>query len=67
MSDLNYLVGERRADKWALAFIETAKNNEGMHLHLATMLGWFANAIESGYDAGVKDALSKQVKDINPY
>lgn len=42
--DLNYLLGCRDAMEWAQAFCEI---NPGV-LDVATMVAWFANAIETG-------------------
>ena len=51
---LNHLVGETDAQIWARTWLETIAQNPAIPADEATMIGWFANAIMSGFDAGVK-------------
>lgn len=45
-----YLVDSFSAQDWAKAFIENAKQNPDMPFDEGAMIGWFANAIMTGYD-----------------
>ena len=38
------------AQVWAKAFIEHVRENPAIATDEATMLGWFANALNAGYD-----------------
>jgi hypothetical protein len=48
------LVGSTDAQVWARAFVEIVGENPGIPTDEGTMLGWFANAIMAGHDAGVR-------------
>jgi hypothetical protein len=55
MGAMNELVGERDAVKWAQKFVMVAELRPDIPCDEGTMIGWFANAIEAGYDAGRRD------------
>jgi hypothetical protein len=58
MSDRNHLIGETDAAVWAHEFMTMLTEQEGPGAQLPVdegqMIGWFANAIMAGYDAGVR-------------
>lgn len=51
-NNLNDLVGNIDASIWAKAFVSLIKDNPSIASDEKTMLGWFANAIGTGYDKG---------------
>jgi hypothetical protein len=53
-TDLNFLIGETDAQVWAREFVKIARENPKIPVDEGTMIGWFANAIMSGYDEGVR-------------
>lgn len=50
--DNNDLVGETDAQVWAKQWIKTITEHPGIPTDEGTMIAWFANAIESGREAG---------------
>lgn len=50
--DANRLIGEFDAGVWAEVWLETIKAHPGVPTDEGAMLGWFANALMSGYDRG---------------
>lgn len=46
------LLGNIDARDWAKMWLETVKKNPAIPTDEGTMIGWFANAIMTGYDAG---------------
>jgi len=50
------LIGNMDARVWAKEFKKTLRHHPGIAKDEATMMGWFANAIMSGYD----NALNKE-------
>jgi hypothetical protein len=44
----NYLIGETDAQVWVDAWLEIIAENPSIPTDPGTMLGWFANAIQSG-------------------
>jgi hypothetical protein len=48
------LVGNTDAQTWAQEFARIVRLNPGIPTDEGTMIGWFANAIMSGYDEGVR-------------
>lgn len=52
--DLNYLIGEFDAQVWTKAWLETIAEHPEIPTDEGTMIGWFANALMSGYDHGVR-------------
>jgi hypothetical protein len=55
IEDPNYLLSTMDAKEWADAFCK--RNSASDH---ATMIGWFANAIMTGYDMGQKAAAKQK-------
>jgi hypothetical protein len=55
------LVGEMDAKIWTKRWLETIAENPDIPIDEGTMIGWFANAIMSGYDQG---RLYEQKRDI---
>lgn len=60
MSNLN-LVGETDARMWAKAWLETISKHPSVPTDEGTMIGWFSNAIMSGYDAGKRDEQKRDI------
>ena len=52
------LIGEFDARVWAREWIERIKVNPAIPTDEECMVGWFANAIMSGYDIGRRDATT---------
>jgi hypothetical protein len=57
------LVGCTDAQVWARKFIETQRVAPDIATDEGTMIGWFANAIMSGYDAGQKAERERDFMD----
>lgn len=55
--DNNALVGETDARVWTKHWLETLAEHPHIATDEDTMIGWFANAIESGRSAGSDSAL----------
>lgn len=53
---MNYLHGNTDAEDWVNAFFTTVEKNPSVPHSWDAMRGWFANAIESGRAAGLKEA-----------
>ena len=49
------LYGEFDARVWAKEFIKSVKKKPSIATDEGTMIGWFANAIMSGYDKAKKE------------
>lgn len=52
-----YPYGEWDAQKWAQFWLETIEKHPNVPHDEGTMIGWFANAIMTGYDARLKEEL----------
>jgi hypothetical protein len=48
------LTGVTDAQAWAQQFVQIARSNPSIPLDEGSMIGWFANAIEAGRDAGAR-------------
>jgi len=48
------LIGNTDAMVWAQEFVKMVRENPSIPTDAGTMVGWFANAIMSGYDEGVR-------------
>lgn len=51
----HYPAGQWDAMKWAEEFVRIVKENPEIPTDVGTMLGWFANALMTGYDRGHRD------------
>jgi hypothetical protein len=64
---IHRLIGNNSAQDWARAFIDmlTEQEGEGAQLPVdeGTMIGWFANAIMTGYDAGAEHERKRPIDD----
>lgn len=61
--DGNELIGEFDAAVWAKVWIRMIAEHPGIPTEEGTMIGWFANAIMSGYDQGRKEEQSRPMVD----
>ena len=53
--DLKKLMGSTDACVWAEEFVKLVKVKPSIATDEGTMIGWFANAIMTGYDCGEKE------------
>jgi hypothetical protein len=64
---IHQLIGNNNAQDWARAFIDMLTEQEGAGAQLpvdeGTMIGWFANAIMTGYDAGAEYERKRDLLD----
>jgi hypothetical protein len=64
----NDLIGEFDAQVWARVWLEIIEEHPGVPTDEGAMIGWFANALMSGYDRGRADEqkrdLGEKVREI---
>jgi len=64
MSDEHiHLFGNTDAQAWAQSFVKTVREHPTIPEDEGTMIGWFANAIMAGYDAGQKAERERDFMD----
>src|SRR5947209_14155696 len=62
MADLDKLFGTTDARTWALEFIDVLDHDENINpKDLGFLIGWFANAIETGRIAGVEEERQRPI------
>lgn len=54
------LIGNFDAPTWAEEFVKRAKANPNFATDGSNMLGWFANALMTGYDYAYKEMENKK-------
>ncbi len=59
MADETKLIGNLDAKIWAEEFVKTVKEHSNIPTDEATMLGWFANAIMTGFDVSARREQQK--------
>jgi hypothetical protein len=57
------LIGCTDAQVWAKTFVEIVQENPTIPTDEGTMIGWFANAIMSGYDEGMSKERRRDISD----
>lgn len=53
MTDINALIGETDASKWAKEFVALSREYPHIARNEDTMIAWFAGAIAAGREAGL--------------
>ena len=59
--DHNELIGQTDASLWVMHWLETITEHPNIPTDAGCMIGWFANAIMAGYDAGQKNERERNI------